>query len=102
MTSADQTRVALEESGQIPTQGTWTLTRYGVTLLCLDEQGREIFSMKGKGHRPIPISQRVANARLCHAAPDLLEALEHLMRYDFSSSPTAIKARLAIRKARGQ
>ena len=49
--------------------------------------------------RPV---ERDANMRLCAAAPDLLAALEHLMRYDFGASDGAKDARAAIAKARGQ
>lgn len=40
-------------------------------------------------------------ANLIGAAPDLLAALEHLMRYDFGDSDGAKEARAAIAKARG-
>jgi len=44
--------------------------------------------------------QAVAN--LMAAAPDLLAALEHLMRYDFGDSKGAMEARAAIKKAKGE
>lgn len=43
-----------------------------------------------------------ALARLVSAAPELLAALEHLMRYDFGNSDGAVEARAAIAKARGE
>ena len=45
--------------------------------------------------------QAEANARLIAAAPDLMAALEHLMRYDFGDSAGAKEARAAIAKAKG-
>jgi hypothetical protein len=43
-----------------------------------------------------------ANAKLIAAAPELLAALQHLMRYDFGDSEGAKEARAAIAKATGQ
>lgn len=42
-----------------------------------------------------------AVSRLVSAAPEMLAALEHLMRYDFGNSDGAVEARAAIAKARG-
>lgn len=46
-------------------------------------------------------TEAAANARLIAAAPELLAALEHLMRYDFGDSDGAKQARDAIAKAKG-
>lgn len=48
------------------------------------------------------IGQEKAVGRLIAAAPDLLEALKHLMKYDFGDSEGAKKARAAIEKAEGK
>lgn len=42
------------------------------------------------------------DARLIAAAPDLLAALKHLVRYDFGDSDGAKEARAAIAKAEGE
>jgi hypothetical protein len=49
----------------------------------------------------LPLSERRANMLLIAAAPDLLSALQHLMRYDFGDSEGAKEARAAIAKATG-
>ncbi len=46
-------------------------------------------------------AEQEANTRLIVAAPDLLAALQHLMRYDFGDSDGAKEARAAIAKATG-
>lgn len=46
--------------------------------------------------------EKDANARLIAAAPDLLAALKHLMRYDFGESDGAKAGRAAIAKAEGR
>jgi len=46
--------------------------------------------------------RNMANAQLIASAPELLEALEHLIHYDFGDSVGAIKARNAIKKAKGE
>lgn len=43
--------------------------------------------------------QAEANARLIAAAPELLAALRHLLRYDFGDSDGAKEARAAVAKA---
>lgn len=43
--------------------------------------------------------EKDANARLIAAAPELLAALKHLVRYDFGDSEGAKEARAAIEKA---
>jgi hypothetical protein len=51
----------------------------------------------------LPEAEREANARLIAAAPELLEALEYLLRYsDQQDTRAGAKARAAIQKARGQ
>ena len=49
----------------------------------------------------LPHGERRANMLLISAAPDLLAALQRLMRYDFGESAGAKEARAAIAKATG-
>lgn len=58
----------------------------------------------GEDDNPFTINEQdgLANARLISCAPELLEALERLMAYDFGNSEGAIQARNIIKKARGE
>lgn len=77
------------------TPGPWI---WGRTL---DGEGLGVWATPESYHvldRSAPIDAE-ANARLIAAAPDLLAALQHLMRYDFGDSDGAKEAQAAIEKA---
>lgn len=70
-----------------------------------DTQGRRVlwggFASKRGASQRLTHEEHEAVLRLVEAAPDLLAALQHLMRYDFGESQGAKEARAAIAKATG-
>ena len=79
------------------TPGPWTT--YNHSECCRVYAGHHFICIVDKHDNETDNNVVLANAHLIAAAPELLAALQHLMRYDFGDSEGAIKARAAIAKA---
>lgn len=85
------------------TPGPWTVTDCA-SHIQIHREGwpRDAWSVACIGHQ----AQDIANARLISAAPELLEALQELLRDPYLSDPInsdrMAKSRLAVAKATGE
>lgn len=85
------------------TPGPWLLAESdGTFVYALNEQGfNRFYAHVQDAHTPK--EELRANAKLIQAAPDLLEALEEIVKNDpFKQSSAGIIARAAIQKATGE